>query len=770
MMEMNWRKEFGLTIEKKWEAKAQDGKLYHYVDGYASDQSLDRDGDRMSSRAIGQMKNFIDEGMNFYADHKHGLFDMLGVLTKAEERNGHLWVETRLEDPELNPQTKLFLHKLEIGEKIGLSIGGDLKKSHMDGNVRVIDDVVLYEISAVGIPSNANAYLLGSVYKNFEFKGPFAGRPGGAMGTTMSEEKPPSDWLDRCVEAVEETGTADEPYAVCTATWQRKGDKTFLKTLHPAILKSLTSRGLLKEKHERGAMCETVHPGEKHEDFEVKALKAETDSLLERVVKDAIRAYGEGIQNMGGKLPAAATSPGTGDDEASGKYPDKDTSVEPASTGVLKMSTKKEEHDELGGKKMPVPDAGTVAKLEEGKPSEKPGNAGEGTMPKASASTSVVSSESMGTGPSDKGSYSQTDDKDEEEIAKLEEDEEDEEDEEAKKAIHALIVAKKRKMETRKAKKFESDDFLSRIAAGKKAEEEARAWLARKDEGRAKLEEALGAPAVPPVAPSVAAPALSEDEDEEFKAMKGLVFGIFDKWFPGNTPQAADFKKEYEEQIRSVFQPKSGTENLTNLRSPGQPEAKIAAEPGKSGSSEVFRTDTGSKGGLEVLTDSEKNPPASLDTARKEPVATYETPTKLTSGTGYQMPLLRGVQSQNKGKLEGRTTESESFKTFKSVNAPERMSKGSFKALTEIESERMAKEFPRLKPVLLPKLKHIDPGRVPSQAEVEELIKSGKLSEDLVNPAPTTEEEYVYVDAKGNKRKSVLTKGIVHTFGRKSRE
>ncbi len=166
-----WQKTFSFTVEKRWEAKSQDGQAHHYVNGVASDQSLDRDGDRMSGRAIDQMKKFVEEGMNFYADHAHGLFDMLGVLTKAENRNGHLWVEARLEDPELNPKTKLFLHKLDIGEKIGLSIGGDLRKSHMEGGTRVIDDVVLYEISAVGIPSNANAYLLGSVYKSYTKSG-----------------------------------------------------------------------------------------------------------------------------------------------------------------------------------------------------------------------------------------------------------------------------------------------------------------------------------------------------------------------------------------------------------------------------------------------------------------------------------------------------------------------------------------------------------------------------------------------------------------------
>ncbi len=39
----------------------------------------------------------------------------------------------------------------------------------------------------------------------------------------------------------------------------------------------------------------------------------------------------------------------------------------------------------------------------------------------------------------------------------------------------------------------------------------------------------------------------------------------------------------YDSTISSVFSPKAGTENFTNLRSPGASEAKIEAEPGRSG-------------------------------------------------------------------------------------------------------------------------------------------------------------------------------------------
>jgi hypothetical protein len=82
----------------------------------------------------------------------------------------------------------------------------------------------------------------------------------------------------------------------------------------------------------------------------------------------------------------------------------------------------------------------------------------------------------------------------------------------------------------------------------------------------------------------------TEDDDEEAKAWKSLTMATVAKVFG---PNAVDvFQKEYDAQIRDVTQPQGGTENLTNVRSPGQPPAKIPAEPGKSGSNETgsYRT------------------------------------------------------------------------------------------------------------------------------------------------------------------------------------
>ncbi len=82
-------------------------------------------------------------------------------------------------------------------------------------------------------------------------------------------------------------------------------------------------------------------------------------------------------------------------------------------------------------------------------------------------------------------------------------------------------------------------------------------------------------------------------DDEELKAWKAVVYATVSKVFGANDPALRnEFAKEFESQIKDVTQPQGGTENLTNVRTPGQPPAKIPAEPGKSGSNETgsYRT------------------------------------------------------------------------------------------------------------------------------------------------------------------------------------
>ena len=152
---------------------------HYYISGIVSDTSIDRDGDRFSYAALKQMEQAINEGVPLFQNHTYDISDTLGTPVRAELRgnqnNAELWAEFRLEDPEMNPNVGRLIHKLETGERLGFSIGGDGGSSNRftyemsaDGNgkVRVIPGINLYEVSVVGIPSNSHSYIMGHVYKS----------------------------------------------------------------------------------------------------------------------------------------------------------------------------------------------------------------------------------------------------------------------------------------------------------------------------------------------------------------------------------------------------------------------------------------------------------------------------------------------------------------------------------------------------------------------------------------------------------------------------
>ncbi len=130
--------------------------------GYASDTGTDRDGDAMTLPALQQMASAVNRGgMPVFVDHNHTLDNQVGTWTKAEvTTDGKLYVEGSLEDEKYNPKVGMILHRLE-GNNIGLSIGGDLARSHNEAGIRKLDEVELYEISLVGLPSNERASVQG---------------------------------------------------------------------------------------------------------------------------------------------------------------------------------------------------------------------------------------------------------------------------------------------------------------------------------------------------------------------------------------------------------------------------------------------------------------------------------------------------------------------------------------------------------------------------------------------------------------------------------
>lgn len=137
-----------------------------YLNGVASTVSIDRDGERMSDKALADMqRDIMSLGVNLFGNHEHSWENTLGVIKEASNSNNQLNVKVRLDDPSTNPKIPMLLNKLKRGIKLGLSIGGKTTaekweySKELGKKVKVIDGVKLYEVSVVGIPSNSDSFI-----------------------------------------------------------------------------------------------------------------------------------------------------------------------------------------------------------------------------------------------------------------------------------------------------------------------------------------------------------------------------------------------------------------------------------------------------------------------------------------------------------------------------------------------------------------------------------------------------------------------------------
>src|SRR2546428_120745 len=153
--------------------KSSDG--HYFLRGIVSDNKVDLDGDRISPALLSKWADTINSGtINCFTDHSHQLWDSVGVWQNAVVKDGVLWAEARLEDPTVNPKVAALIAKFEAGERIGISIGGDLSKSEdeFDGrtgkHVRKITEASLFEASLVGIPANPRSYVADLTFKSWE--------------------------------------------------------------------------------------------------------------------------------------------------------------------------------------------------------------------------------------------------------------------------------------------------------------------------------------------------------------------------------------------------------------------------------------------------------------------------------------------------------------------------------------------------------------------------------------------------------------------------
>jgi HK97 family phage prohead protease len=136
------------------------------LSGIASTTSIDRDEERMSAEALKMMVQDIKkQGVNLFENHEHGWQNTLGVLKDAELVDNKVSVSIELDDANTNPKIPMLLNKLKKGIKLGLSVGGNVENfkwefdRSLGKKIKVLDKVKIYEVSLVGIPSNADSFV-----------------------------------------------------------------------------------------------------------------------------------------------------------------------------------------------------------------------------------------------------------------------------------------------------------------------------------------------------------------------------------------------------------------------------------------------------------------------------------------------------------------------------------------------------------------------------------------------------------------------------------
>ena len=148
--------------------------------------------------------------------------------------------------------------------------------------------------------------------------------------------------------------------------------------------------------------------------------------------------------------------------------------------------------------------------------------------------------------------------------------------------------------------------------------------------------------------------------------------------------------------------------------------------------------------------DSQVNPAATLETAQDVPIGTYETDTKITSGPGYQMDILRGLSDgdiRKRGMPHGSTNLHPSLVKFFSLKTNEERALG----------EHASKETVSVVPSSMEEgtLKFISSNRPPTKEELTDLARKGQLDERLLQKAQIETE-----DPKTQKNEGVLMKGL----------
>jgi HK97 family phage prohead protease len=151
---------------KVWKARlVESGPEVTLIRVPISSTTEDRDGDEFSLAGLesmlaglksGKIPLYLDHGFRESGARLYGALDMLGAWIDGEIEGSTLYGTAFLE-PDNWPAMELA-RKIEAGLPMGFSVGFGITKSRSKDNGGLIfDEVSLWEVSAVGIPSNPDA-------------------------------------------------------------------------------------------------------------------------------------------------------------------------------------------------------------------------------------------------------------------------------------------------------------------------------------------------------------------------------------------------------------------------------------------------------------------------------------------------------------------------------------------------------------------------------------------------------------------------------------
>lgn len=162
-LEANGEFPFTFYIEKAITKDEGDDMV---IEGVASTVNIDHDNERMSASALVNMADAINErSVPLRIEHQKEDGAIVGNVFDAHvDERDQLWVKARLDKN--HPASSILYKRLKDGLKLGLSVGGRVKRavkefSEASGRaVKTFYDVALDEVSVTQRPANYDAWLL----------------------------------------------------------------------------------------------------------------------------------------------------------------------------------------------------------------------------------------------------------------------------------------------------------------------------------------------------------------------------------------------------------------------------------------------------------------------------------------------------------------------------------------------------------------------------------------------------------------------------------